>query len=448
VEYLKAQYIQMGIPAAQGGENYFQDVPLEVGQIPEGEVILNGDRYDLGVDFLTFQSIKASFAQIVYVGYGIEDPAYSDYDGLDVKGKLVLVKMGEPTAENGQYAISGNGEKSIWSNMSESLGKRIEIAAEKGAAGLIYYDPINYDRFKARFDWMKEKDNGSMQLKIDQENQFFNLYIDTELAKAIYPDIVIDENRKTIDLKMELAIESQNNGITSENVVAVLKGSEIPNEYVVISSNLDHIGITSDGQINNGADDDGSGTVALLEIARAFKSAAAEGRGPKRSIVFLHVTGEEKGLLGSQYYTDVDPIFPLDQTVANLNIDMIGRIDPKRKGSRNYVYLIGSDKLSSELHWLSEEVNAKYAHLELDYTFNDDNDPNRFFYRSDHYNFAKNNVPIIFYFNGTHDDYHRPGDTPDKINYDLLQNRARLIFLTAWEVANRNTRLKVDKATK
>ena len=157
---------------------------------------------------------------------------------------------------------------------------------------------------------------------------------------------------------------------------------------------------------------------------------------------------KKKDYLGSQYYTDVDPIVPLDQTVTDLNIDMIGRIDPKREGDRNYIYLIGSDKLSNELHELSEEVNQEYMNIELDYTYNDENDPNRFYYRSDHYNFAKNNIPIIFYFNGTHEDYHRPGDTPDKINYDLLENRTRLVFYTAWEVANRATRIVVDKASK
>ena len=130
--------------------------------------------------------------------------------------------------------------------------------------------------------------------------------------------------------------------------------------------------------------------------------------------------------------------------MANLNIDMIGRIDPMRKWNRNYVYLIGSDKLSQELHKLSETVNAKYTNIELDYKYNDENDPNRFYYRSDHYNFAKNNIPIIFYFNGTHDDYHRPSDTVDKINFELLKNRAQLIFHTAWEVANRDNRVAVD----
>lgn len=231
----------------------------------------------------------------------------------------------------------------------------------------------------------------------------------------------------------------------SENVVAYIKGSEKPNEIIVISAHLDHIGISGNGEINNGADDDGSGTVAVLEIAEAFKAAEKEGNGPKRSVLFLHVTGEELGLYGSRYYADVDPIFPLENTVANLNIDMIGRIDPSHEDSSDYVYLIGSDKLSSELHAISESVNKEFFNIDLDYTYNDENDPNRFYYRSDHYNFAKNNIPVIFYFNGTHADYHRPSDTPDKIEYALLAKRAQLIFCTAWELANRDDRIVVDK---
>lgn len=229
----------------------------------------------------------------------------------------------------------------------------------------------------------------------------------------------------------------------SENVLAFIKGSEKPEEVIVISAHLDHVGMNN-GEVFNGADDDGSGTVAVLEIAEAFKMAAKNGKGPKRSILFLHVTGEEKGLLGSKYYTDFDPVFPLEKTVCNLNIDMIGRIDQLHKDNPNYVYLIGSDKLSMELHNLSEEINKKYTNIELDYKYNDENDPNRFYYRSDHYNFAKNNIPIIFYFNGTHADYHRPTDTPDKIYYELLEKRARLVFHTAWEVANREATIYAD----
>jgi Zn-dependent M28 family amino/carboxypeptidase len=231
--------------------------------------------------------------------------------------------------------------------------------------------------------------------------------------------------------------------VKTENVAAIIEGSEFPDEYIIISSHLDHVGIQN-GMIHNGADDDGSGSVSLLEIAEAFQEAAAAGQGPKRSILFLHVTGEEKGLLGSAYYAN-NPLYPLANTMVNLNVDMIGRLDPKREDKDpNYIYLIGADKISQELHDISEATNKRYTQIKLDYTFNDDKDPNRFYYRSDHYNFAKKNIPVIFYFNGTHEDYHAPGDTPDKINYEMLAKRSQLIFHTAWELANRNDRIKIN----
>ncbi|MEX2350234.1 MAG: M28 family metallopeptidase [Flavobacteriaceae bacterium] len=229
----------------------------------------------------------------------------------------------------------------------------------------------------------------------------------------------------------------------SENVIGFVEGSEKPEEVIIITAHYDHVGI-KDGNIYNGADDDGSGTVAIMLLAQAFQKAKDDGNGPKRSVAFLHVTGEEIGLLGSRYYTDEDPIFPLANTVANLNIDMIGRIDPDKAANPNYIYLIGSDKLSRELHDVSEAMNTAYVNLELDYKYNAENDPNRFYYRSDHYNFAKNNVPVIFYFNGVHADYHKHTDTPDKIEYDLLETRSRLIFHTAWELANRKERVALD----
>ncbi|WP_378187586.1 M28 family metallopeptidase [Aquimarina sp. W85] len=231
----------------------------------------------------------------------------------------------------------------------------------------------------------------------------------------------------------------------SENVLAFIEGSEKPEEILVLSAHYDHVGIDSKGEIYNGADDDGSGTVSLLEIAEAFKKLKDDGHGPKRSILFLHVTGEEKGLYGSKYYTE-NPVFPLANTIANLNIDMVGRIDKDHQGEdkENYIYLIGSDRLSTELHEISENANATYTNLNLDYTYNAPNDPNRFYYRSDHYNFAKNGVPIIFYFNGVHEDYHKPTDTPDKIVYDLMAKRAQLVFYTAYELVNREQRIVVD----
>ncbi|PKV50568.1 peptidase M28-like protein [Aquimarina sp. MAR_2010_214] len=236
---------------------------------------------------------------------------------------------------------------------------------------------------------------------------------------------------------------------SSENVLAFIEGTEKPDEIVVISAHYDHVGTDENGNIHNGADDDGSGTVSLLEIADAFMKAKKDGFGPKRSILFLHVTGEEKGLYGSKFYTE-NPVFPLENTVTDLNIDMIGRIDKKHEGEdkNNYVYLIGSDRLSTELHNISEKANTEHTKLDLDYTYNAKNDPNRFYFRSDHYNFAKHNIPIIFYFNGVHEDYHKPTDTADKIEYELMTKRAKLIFYTAWEVANRTERIIVDGAAK
>lgn len=446
VDYLKSQYISMGISAAKEDGDYFQKVPLQKQSVPTGDIQINGNSYTLGNEVISFGTANASFAELIYVGYGVEDDNYSDYSSVDIEGKLVLIKSGEPKNEDGTYRVSGTEEPSIWSSMSEAVGKKSQLALEKGAAGVVYYDDTNYSRYAEYFNFLKNSPNHKMSLKDDANNPLL-IVINDKVAKDILEDIETEHRPKKLNANVELKLESSGD-VDSENVVAVLKGSEKPDEFIVISSHLDHIGVNADGQINNGADDDGSGTVALLEIAQAFKKAHDEGVGPKRSIVFLHVTGEEKGLLGSKYYTDHEPIIPLEKTVANLNIDMIGRIDPKREGDRNYIYLIGSDKLSSELHNLSEEVNKKFMNIELDYTYNDENDPNRFYYRSDHYNFAKNNIPIIFYFNGTHDDYHRPGDTPDKINYDLLENRARLVFHTAWEVANRENKIVVDKPTK
>ena len=229
----------------------------------------------------------------------------------------------------------------------------------------------------------------------------------------------------------------------SENIWAFIEGSEKPDEIVVVSAHYDHVGM-KDGQVYNGADDDGSGTVALVAIAKAFEKAKKEGHGPKRSILILHMTGEEHGLHGSRYYSE-NPLFPLKNTVTDINIDMIGRRDELHPNTNNYIYLIGSDYLSSDLYKICEEANKKYVHLDIDYKYNDRSDPNRFYYRSDHYNFAKNGIPSVFLFNGTHTDYHQPTDEVSKIEFDALAKRAQLAFAIAWEIANRDNRPIVDK---
>jgi Zn-dependent M28 family amino/carboxypeptidase len=239
--------------------------------------------------------------------------------------------------------------------------------------------------------------------------------------------------------------------VKAVDVLGFLPGSDpkLKDEVLVISAHYDHIGLMPEGSkdmVNNGADDDGSGTTAIMELARAFSKAKKDGHGPRRSILFLGNVGEEKGLLGSEYYTD-HPVIPLANTIADLNIDMIGRIGVDYIGkpdSANNVYVIGSSMLSTDLHKVGENANNLYTKLDLDYKYDDPADPNRFYYRSDHYNFAKHGVPIIFYFNGVHADYHRPGDEVSKINFPLLAKRAQLVFYTAWDLANADKRPVVD----
>ena len=192
---------------------------------------------------------------------------------------------------------------------------------------------------------------------------------------------------------------------------------KLKDEIVVVTAHYDHLGMKGES-IFHGADDNASGSSTVLEIAQAFVEAKKSGVGPRRSVLCMLVSGEEKGLLGSQYYATF-PIFPLANTVANVNVDMVGRLDEKheKENNPNYIYVIGSDRLSTELHDINEAANKEFMQIELDYTYNDPRDPNRFYERSDHYNFAEKGIPAIFYFSGTHEDYHRPSDTVDKINF-------------------------------
>lgn len=225
----------------------------------------------------------------------------------------------------------------------------------------------------------------------------------------------------------------------SQNVIAYIEGTDYPDQYVYIVAHSDHEGVI-DGQIYPGADDNGSGTAAIFEMAQAFKMASNSGYGPKRSIVFLHVTAEEIGLHGSLYYTN-NPVFPIENTVSTLNIDMIGRTDKRHENNQDYIYVIGSDRESTELNYIIQEANSNFVNLELDYKYDELRDSNRYFYRSDHYNFALKGIPVTFFFNGEHEDYTKPTDTADKINYPLLAKRTKLIFATAWYIANSETAL-------
>jgi len=234
--------------------------------------------------------------------------------------------------------------------------------------------------------------------------------------------------------------------IQASNVVGIIEGTDKKDEYVFITGHYDHLG-KRNGIVYNGADDDGSGTVSVIQMAAAFAKAKAAGNGPRRTIVFMTVSGEEKGLLGSEYYSE-HPIYPLEKTSVDLNIDMIGRIDTERKtaDTMNYVYVVGHDKLSTDLPVINEGANNKYTGLTLDYKF-DDPAEERIYFRSDHYNFARKGVPVLFFYDGMlKADYHQPGDDIEKITWPLYEKRARMIFHTAWEIANRNDMLKRDLA--
>ena len=278
-------------------------------------------------------------------------------------------------------------------------------------------------------------------------NHFKNIGIPPYKKKSYYQKFKVKNGRHKCkcddcDTDFLKKMLGKNKYIKGENVLGFIEGTDLKEELIIITAHYDHLG-KHEEKVYNGADDDGSGTVATLEIAEAFMLAKKEGNGPRRSVLIMPVSGEEKGLLGSKYYTD-HPIYPLENTVANLNIDMIGRIDDWHENG-DYVYLIGADMLSQELHDISEQINDQYVGLELDYTFNAEDDPNRYYYRSDHYNFAKNNIPVIFYFNGVHEDYHKVTDTVEKIDFNKTQTITRLVFLTAWELANRDERIQLNK---
>ncbi|MUU78398.1 M28 family metallopeptidase [Winogradskyella endarachnes] len=286
-----------------------------------------------------------------------------------------------------------------------------------------YVFEISDDKYKGRMTG----ESGHNEVCDFIRNQYINLNIIPPKSNPNYYQIV----------PKEVLPKGLNN---SQNVIAFIEGAEYPNEFIYISAHSDHEGIKN-GKIFNGADDNGSGTAAVLEMAEAFSQAVLDGYRPKRSVVFLHVTGEEVGLHGSRYYVN-NPIFPIKNTVTCLNIDMIGRIDRRHKNNENYIYLIGSDKISTELDFIVQKANSTFTNLELDYKFNEKNDPNRYYYRSDHYNFGVKGIPVIFFFNGEHKDYTKPTDTAEKINYSLLAKRTKLIFATAWYLANSNKPLK------
>jgi hypothetical protein len=434
--YLREQFISYGIPPVPAEDpdaivdGYYQPFRL----IEEGSgsiaVEAGGRRLEFMKELIYFNEFldgDRTVEQVLFLG-----------DGRDMtpvqNGDVVLV------------VDDGVDDMVPFMGRVQSLA---EQARGKGAAILLISSPRTAELREELGHFI----TGSRMRLADQEQRMpragmQTIIIDREASPTLFQGrkpVRVDRLKRgrKVPAAFTLRHTPQRQEVISENVLAYIEGGDKRDELVIITAHYDHIGVEN-GEIYNGADDDGSGTVALIEIAQAFAIAKQEGNGPRRSVLVMPVSAEEKGLLGSRYYSD-NPVFPLENSVANLNIDMIGRTDSVHAGGEPYVYVIGSDRLSTDLHDINETANETYTRLQLDYTFNAEDDPNKFYYRSDHYNFARKGVPAIFYFNGVHEDYHQPTDTVDKIEFDRLHQRTLLVFHTAWILANREDRIRVDK---
>jgi hypothetical protein len=462
-DYLAKQFADLGLtgPVPNSDNAFIQHFTLERSRwdLPNMKLQIGKQQYKWLEDY--YASGESPFGQEatlqpVFVGYGIEEGTYSDYTGLDVTGKDVVVLLGEPMKDGKPLLPTGAGP-SKWS--ADSRAKTV-LATRKGARSIIYVNPEadKYTQTLARFKPYLSQPRMNMlnQARGMQPPRAAAFFVSTPVgyqllgtsaegvAKFQAAVAAAGQPVKSPFKPGKLLIRAPRKVETfaTENVMGFLEGSDKKDEVVVMSAHYDHLGMR-DGKVFNGADDDGSGTVSVLEQAEAFSKAKADGHGPRRSMLFLAVTGEEEGLFGSEFYTD-NPVIPLERTIVDLNMDMVGRTDQNHKAGDQYVSLVGSDKLSSELHAINEEANKKYTQLDLDYRYNDPKDPERVYYRSDHYNFAKHKVPVIFYTTGDHADYHQETDEVEKIEFPLMTKRNHLVFHTAWELANRDNRIVVD----
>ena len=456
-QYIAKQFKENGFPNIGYQYSYFQKVNFISEMWDDIDMTVNGKEYRHLWDFYAFPNTNGDTPsietnEVVFIGYGIDDQGYNDYAGVDVQGKVLLSYMGEPTDKSGVSYITGKKEKSEWSS---DWRKKLRTARQKGAKAILFIDG---DIKKNIADNRRFLLGSRLKLgegEKPKDNFANNAFISTTIAKAMmgkkYKKVVKARKKiekkgspKSVSLKTKLKMVFSKNveRLAGDNVLGYVEGTDLKEELVVVTAHYDHLGKRGD-DIYNGADDNGSGTSTVLEVAEALMAAKKAKAGPRRSVLLMLVTGEEKGLLGSKYYTEY-PKFKLENTIANVNVDMVGRVDEKYKDNPNYIYVIGSDRLSTELHDINEAANENFTNLVLDYTYNDDNDPNRYYYRSDHYNFAEKGIPAIFYFNGTHDDYHRTTDTIEKINFEKMEIIGKLVFSTVWELANRDKRIEVN----
>jgi hypothetical protein len=461
-EYLANQFKSYGLTGLGPDGSFFQK--YELVQRGWGDVYLKtkqGTR-QIYQDFYVYglTSVPEEVPlDVVFAGYGIEADGYSDYRTADVAGKAVVILDGEPQKADGTYWLSGTEKETSKWNGPSSVQTKAKLAREKGATQVFFVSADAPETFSKKAKQMQTMSRRLSRIEFKGEPEKLTnsavfyvseglgaelLGLSTDKLGKLRSDIAKKGTPLTGKAKgtVRLKAARKEEIMATENVAGYLEGTDKKDEVLLITAHYDHIGIT-DGKINNGANDDGSGTVTVLELAEAFGKAAQAGQRPRRSVLFMAVTGEELGLFGSEYYTK-NPLLPLDKTIADLNIDMVGRTDKQHEGKGDYIYVIGSDKLSSELHAINEAANREHTQIDLDYTYNDPKDPNRFYYRSDHYNFAKNGIPVAFYFNGVHEDYHQPTDDVEKIEFEKAEKVARLVFYTAWELVNRETRIAVD----
>jgi len=446
--YLAGEFKKMDLQAPVNG-SYFLDIPLTNTAFSFKSLTLNGSPLVYGKDYnlvggSSTQPVTAT--EVIFVGYGTE----AEFGSTDLTNKVVLF-INEDKPGDAATTQQRGGMSSARLQVIQSL-RRKNAALVLGVGNVPQNSQAGRTSERISLKQANPRPLTSRAIVLGITPEAANTLLKSsgktyEQLKAGAASAT--QPAQTLSATVAAEYEYTSKDAKAVDVLGYLPGSDakLKSEVLVISAHYDHIGMLPEGtpgdRINNGADDDGSGTTGMLEIARAFTQAKKDGKGPRRSILFLGNVGEEKGLLGSEYYSE-HPVFPLANTITDLNIDMIGRIDPAHKNAPDYCYLIGSDKLSTTLHQISENANKTYINMNLDYKYNDPKDPERIYYRSDHYNFAKHGVPIVFYFNGVHEDYHGLGDEVSKIDFPALVKRAQLVFYTGWDLANRDTRPVVD----
>ena len=455
--YLERQLRNMGYGAVDAlGGTYQQEIALAATSWERVRLEIEDQTYRHLRDFYAFPSESVrqvgSTDEVVFLGYGIDTTTYSDYTRAgDLQGKVVVVLGGEPFTEDGLSLITGTADTSAWT--LNGIASKRAAALARGVRTLLVVEPRMQRAVmnnRARI-----LDNSMQAVDLTPSSDSLNVvYISPGVLEQLVGKRrgrVIKARRralkgspaKPVAIRTNLVLDlvPERRTVTGTNVLGYLPGSDptVADELVVVSAHYDHLG-TRGESVFNGADDNASGSATIMGLAEAFAKARDEGQGPRRSVLLLWVSGEEKGLLGSAYYA-ARPVFPLETTVADVNIDMIGRYDEAHADSNAYIYVIGAGRISPDLDSLTRAMNEVNDPYELDYTFDAEDDPNRFYYRSDHYNFARSGIPSVFFFSGVHEDYHRPTDTPDKLDYEKMQRVGRHAFLIAWNLANREVDL-------